>query len=183
MKNFMRVAWEIDVAAAAKELLDSMWIHVPSGPHRDTYRIDLRGPEHATRDSIANDEHMVTHDKLAPEVWKLANLASALLTRDDEFEPEMGRVIVVSLDPDSVILPHADTYGAYIEKYVRFHIPIQSDEGNHFFCGDEDVHMLPGEMWWFNHKQKHFVVNTSGRPRWHLMVDFDIPHFKEMAHE
>jgi hypothetical protein len=178
MKNFELIQDGFDVDRARHELLDSMWIHVPEGVHRDTFRIDLRGPLLATKEAIANDTEMVTHAKHAPEVWRLARrlhnyMGSAY---------ELGRVIVVSLDPDSVILPHVDTYGDYVEHYVRFHMPIQSDEGNRFFCGDEDVHMRPGELWWFNHKQKHFVVNTSGRPRWHLMVDLAIPEYKEKAH-
>jgi GNAT superfamily N-acetyltransferase len=52
---------------------------------------------------------------------------------------------------------------------------LQSDPGNAFYCGTETVHMMPGELWWFNHKTRHWFENASLRPRWHMIIDAQCP--------
>lgn len=83
---------------------------------------------------------------------------------------ELGRVMLVELPPGCSIDPHADA-GRYANHYDRFHVALQSDEGNSFTCDGETIHMRPGEAWWFNHRKTHCVQNLSNRPRYHLIID------------
>lgn len=87
---------------------------------------------------------------------------------------ELGRILIVSLRPGGVITPHADE-GAYADHYERFHIVLKSEPGNVFICGDESVEMKTGELWWFNHKESHSVVNNSSSERIHMIIDCVMP--------
>lgn len=99
-------------------------------------------------------------------------------------EPQkIGRVFIVALKPGGKVLPHEDV-GMYSDRFERFHIPLQSDDGNEFFCQHsegvtESVFMRPGELWWFNHKKLHWVVNGSARDRLHLIVDAVCPQYRK----
>lgn len=90
---------------------------------------------------------------------------------------ELGRVLIVSLKPESSIEPHADE-GAYADHYERFHIPLESYPGVIFKCGDEAVQMRTGELWWFNHKIQHSVENHTKVARTHLIIDCVAPRFR-----
>lgn len=88
---------------------------------------------------------------------------------------ELGRVIITKLSPNGFIDPHTDD-GVYADYFERFHIPLQSYDGNYFFVENKDAegefaYMKPGELWWFNHKKKHWVVNNSDHDRIHLIID------------
>lgn len=88
---------------------------------------------------------------------------------------ELGRVMIVNLKPGGMITPHFDG-GAYADYYTRYHLVLKSEEGNMFFVGEqgrcgEFVHMMPGELWWFNHKEFHWVNNLSNDDRLHLIMD------------
>lgn len=89
----------------------------------------------------------------------------------------IGRVMAVRLFPGGAIDPHWDA-GGYAATYSRFHLVLESQEGNRFLCGDEQVHMLPGELWWFNHREQHQVFNDSAAWRTHLIIDLATPDFQ-----
>jgi hypothetical protein len=84
---------------------------------------------------------------------------------------QIGRVMITRLAPGKRIYPHADLIGKYAHFYTRFHIPLVSDPGVLFNCGEESVNMLPGEVWWFNGHLVHEVINNSTQDRLNLIVD------------
>lgn len=88
---------------------------------------------------------------------------------------QVGRVMLTRLPPRRSIPRHADTEGEYCKYYTRFHIPITSDPGVQFYCGDEAVYMEPGELWWANIRLPHSIVNDSASDRIHLTIDLHIP--------
>lgn len=90
---------------------------------------------------------------------------------------ELGRVLIAKLRPGGVITPHADE-GLYADYYERFHIVLESEDCL-FECGTETAEMKTGELWWFNHKEKHQVWNISARPRLHMIIDMVAPAFKK----
>jgi len=57
------------------------------------------------------------------------------------------------------------------EFYDRYHIVLKSSPGTIFRCGDEQVYMAMGEVWWFNNLIEHEVLNNSIDDRIHLVVD------------
>ena len=92
---------------------------------------------------------------------------------------ELGRVMLVNLQPGGRIVPHWDA-GLYADYFDRFHVSIQSDEGNAFAVDDAKVHMAEGEAWWFNHQLEHTVHNGSQQDRIHLIIDCVAPKYRAM---
>jgi GNAT superfamily N-acetyltransferase len=83
---------------------------------------------------------------------------------------QLGRVILTNLKAGGTIDLHADE-GAYAEHFERFHISLESDDGNLFFVDGQPFYPKPGELWWFNHRKPHTVMNRSSRDRWHMIID------------
>jgi hypothetical protein len=82
----------------------------------------------------------------------------------------LGRCVINKIRPGGHIFPHCD--GAeHSEYYDRFHIVLQSSPGVNFRCEDEQVYMQTGEVWWFNNRLDHEVINNSAEDRIHFIVD------------
>jgi hypothetical protein len=82
----------------------------------------------------------------------------------------LGRVIVTKVPPGKRILPHED--GGYSPNYYqRYHCVLQGLPGSIFRCGDEQVTMRTGEIWWLQNLIEHEVINNSVDDRIHLIVD------------
>lgn len=82
----------------------------------------------------------------------------------------LGRCIINKIKSGGVIYPHCDGE-EHASYWDRFHIVLSSSAGCNFRCGDETVHMNQGEVWWFNNKIEHEVVNNSADDRIHLVID------------
>jgi hypothetical protein len=83
---------------------------------------------------------------------------------------EIGYVMAVSLQALGHIDKHIDE-GAYADYYDRYHLVLKSDMGNLFINEDERVWMKEGELWKFNHRVMHYLLNLSTADRWHLIID------------
>ena len=86
---------------------------------------------------------------------------------------ELVRCVISRLKPGGRILPHADNVGAYvqIQGIARYHIVVQGLPGSMYRCGEENVNMQTGEVWWFNAHLEHEIVNGSADDRIHLIAD------------
>lgn len=82
----------------------------------------------------------------------------------------LGRCMINKINPGGQIFPHCDT-PMHAEYYSRYHIVLHSAPGSDFRCDNEHQHMATGEVWWFNNKLEHQVINNSGDERIHLIVD------------
>jgi hypothetical protein len=82
----------------------------------------------------------------------------------------LGRVIVAKLHSGAVIKPHIDE-GEYAKAHDRFHLVITTNSGVKFKCETEEVHMSAGEIWWFDNKKEHSVVNNGNTERIHVVID------------
>lgn len=83
---------------------------------------------------------------------------------------KFGRIVVAKLHPNSVIKTHVDE-GNYVKAHDRFHLVITANPGVKFKCEEEEVHMGAGEIWWFDNKKEHSVVNKGDAERIHVVVD------------
>ena len=82
----------------------------------------------------------------------------------------IGRVIITRLPSGKRIKPHPDT-GEYASAYDRYHIVLHALPGCQFRAEEDAVQMRTGEVWWFQNRVEHEVVNNSSDERIHLIVD------------
>ena len=86
----------------------------------------------------------------------------------------IGGIGIIRLDPGKKIYPHYDT-GLSTDFYSRYHIVIHGPPECWFVCGEgadeERVAMASGEIWSFDSKKLHSVVNESNEPRISVSVD------------
>jgi hypothetical protein len=82
----------------------------------------------------------------------------------------IGRIIISRLPPGGVIPAHEDG-GAVVQVYTRYQIPLQSLPGCVFECDEEKVQMASGDVWWFENRRRHSVINNSATDRISLICD------------
>jgi hypothetical protein len=82
----------------------------------------------------------------------------------------LGRVMITRLAPGDIIEPHIDQ-GAPAEYYSRYHVALQSLPGALNHSGNETVTYRMGEMWWFDNRAMHSVVNNSADDRIVIVMD------------
>lgn len=141
----------------------------PGSAHHDTKAIMVRGPKPNTLPIMFNDIEAVSvssSDVLQPEVGELVDAVLAHIPQAGK----LGRVMLVNLKAGGSVDRHEDQ-GRYAETYTRFHVPLVSEIGNEFLCGEQTQNMNVGELWWFNHRIPHEVHNKSLSDRIHLIVD------------
>lgn len=184
MNNFQRIAVGVDVMP----LLHA----IQRAPHlwnRDKWRTEYQGTPHidvsdiwlrysssdetkdvANTEAVTNDVHPVWYP-----AWKdlpqVRNIVFDLMRATGAYE--LGRLLITKIPPGGQILPHSDAEGAYTDMSdgARYHVVLQGLPGSIFGCGDETVNMRSGEVWHFNHREKHWVKNNSSDDRIHLLVD------------
>jgi aspartyl/asparaginyl beta-hydroxylase (cupin superfamily) len=91
----------------------------------------------------------------------------------------IGRIIITKLSPGLKISLHQDM-GAPNNYYQRFHVAIQSDEGQVFKCGDEEFTPENGEVYAFNNSLEHGVENNSKIDRLTMIVDLRTPFLESL---
>lgn len=85
----------------------------------------------------------------------------------------LGRVMINKIAQGGRIYPHEDT-PEHTEYYTRFHIVLQSSAGCFIRAGDEQLEMRGGEVFWFNNKLDHEVVNNSNTERLSMVIDIKV---------
>lgn len=197
MKNFMKMAGGIDVMPLMLSIRrrpdlwkeDTFLRHYPQGPFGETESIMLRFPKIADFSKDKSGRKMEKykqnmlpgydqHESIDYPPFKLLTEARPIvyaLMHTVQGE-RLGRVMINKISPGGRIFPHADT-PVHADYYTRFHVVLQSQPGVVFRCGDitggdfEQVYMATGEVWWFNNKLEHEVINNSNDDRIHMVID------------
>lgn len=182
MRSFELLSSGLDVEPLNEALKrqSGLWDEVtgrqdyPGSAHKDTKAIFLRWCKGLDVQSAFTEIPAFNFPAMGKltEAHKLINQITSIVGAK-----ELGRILIVSLCSGGVITPHADE-GAYADYYERFHIVLKSEPGNIFYCDGEYVEMKIGELWWFNHKEKHHVVNHSETERIHVIVDCVAPNYR-----
>lgn len=142
----------------------------PQGPFEDVETIFLRFPPASVTELErgSKDQHeCVWMDGALHLPAARALIFSLMTTVEGE---RLGRVMLNKIRPGGRIFPHADT-PVHAEYYSRYHYVVQSSPGVIFQVADESVHMITGDVWWFDNKQVHSVTNNSAEDRIHLIID------------
>lgn len=185
--NFKRLKSDIDVDALNAALIEhkDLWDQftqrqdLEGSPHSETKTIFVRWCANQSVDAAFNEIPAINYPAFTdlPAVWPLIKKIEEAVG-----SKSLGRVLIVKMVGNSKIDRHADE-GAYSDHYERFHLVLESN-GEVYFSVDgvdgvvEYVNMKKGELWWFNHKQPHWVYNYSNEDRIHLILDCVAPRYR-----
>lgn len=176
MRNFLQVASGVNVISLLQQIYsnDHLWAqdqirqeYSKDSPHKEVQDILIRFSDTAAKD--VGDQ--IQCDWMSASILLPAARNIAMLVMASMAGEQLGRVMITRLPAGKTITPHKDIKGKYANYYTRYHIPLISDPGVQFHCGDEAVNMLPGTVWWFNGHLEHSVVNNSASDRINLIVD------------
>jgi len=186
--SFLKISEGIDVQPLLNKLksFPLLWGEItarqktPGSAHAHTRAIFLRWAKELSIHATFNDLKAMNYPALKVLEDEAIPLIDKIFLEVEGIE--LGRVLIVDPKPFGVIQAHADE-GAYADKYERFHLSMASDEGNEFFVQTtpevgEFVHMKAGQLWWFDHKKTHWLINDSEHMRTHLIVDVVAPKYR-----
>lgn len=188
MERFKLIVEGLDVGPLLKRILanEQLWAehterqNYPGSAHKETETIYLRWAVDKTVYGgfydLESEDHVETIQALNPEAVELVSQVVQHIMGAAP-QPDVGRVILTRMKPGGVITEHVDE-GPYADKYDRFHVCVQGDSG--FWCDGEVRGMLPGQLWWFNHKLRHWVQNGPECDRIHLILDVVAPEYRKM---
>lgn len=197
MKNFQLMARDVNITALMNQVARNkqLWnandirTKFPGSPHKEVDDIWIRFNDTGVYDKdrdmfVARTGGQVTvssiaddHESINYEAFHVLSEAQDLifnLMRVVKGE-RLGRVLVTRLAPGGRIAPHVDG-GAHAEYYDRYHLVLMGYPGSIFRCGDEQVQMLSGEVWWFDNAVEHEVINNSADDRIHIVIDIRTAH-------
>lgn len=183
MRNFLLVGRGVNVVPLAVQVLrqpnlwreDTYLRDYPQGPFKDVETIFLRFPpasvselERSTKDphECVWMDGMLHLPAARPLIFGLMSQVEG---------ERLGRVMINKIQPGGRIYAHADT-PEHAQYWDRFHYVVASASGVLFRCGEEQVQMSTGEVWWFQNALEHEVVNNSPQERIHLIIDIRTQH-------
>ena len=82
----------------------------------------------------------------------------------------LGRTRLMRLSGQAEVTAHIDQAYYWAER-MRVHVPIVTQPGVRFHCGDAELHMTAGECWIFDTWRLHRVLNQGEDARIHLVAD------------
>jgi len=183
MPNFIKIFDNTDVSLINQQLADNPTLWHPDtfirdyeqGPIGDVESVILRFSKY----SGAQQTRMKTagiyfdiHENIDYNAYSVLNAVYPLVMQLMQFAggTRLGRIVINKIKPGGRIYEHRDEL-THANYYSRFHIVLKSKEGNRFICGDEEVHMQEGTIWWFDNTEVHEVINESTEDRIHVIVD------------
>ena len=86
------------------------------------------------------------------------------------FGEVLSRSRLMRLAPGAEVSEHVD-FNYHWHSRVRIHVPIKTNAEVTFHCGENRVHMAPGEAWLFDSWRRHRVINAGREDRVHLVID------------
>lgn len=87
-----------------------------------------------------------------------------------ELDGVWSRSRLMGLGPGAEVPLHVDAHHHW-RTHLRIHVPVITDPKVRFTCGDETIHMAPGECWLFDSFRWHRVQNDWTERRVHLVLD------------
>lgn len=179
MRNFLKLAQGVNTMPLLHSIQrqPELWnefnlrTHYPNSPHNDADDIWLRFNDKTLWETdpqkVMDEPESVNYpawDKL-PQVHQIV----FDLMRTIE-ATRLGRVMITRLAPGKVITPHIDG-GAYAAYYDRYHVILQNLPGANFRAGGDVICPNAGDVYWFNNRIEHEVINHSKDDRITLIVD------------
>ena len=159
---FLKLPIRFDAEALAAEvraLPASAWTPHP-GHIVGNEAVRLITPNGDATDAIAGPMAATEHLKSCEYVQQIMG----------EIGGVWGRSRFMGLAAGREVPQHIDI-NYYWRTHLRIHIPVITNPGVLFTCGDETVHMAAGECWIFDSFRWHDVQNKGSEQRIHLVLD------------
>lgn len=169
--NYMDVVKELNYETLRSTFQGDLWRNTSDGSaHKDTDSIFLRMGDLIYPSDVFNEIDSYTCQVLAdsPKVMDVISDCMRLVRAS-----RVGRVMLVNLRPGGVITPHKDQ-GDYCKAFRRFHLPILTNPGVSFTCGEDTEYMEPGVLYEIDNRLEHSVRNNSSEGRVHLIIDMQL---------
>jgi len=170
--EFYKLPLCFDVEQLKKELFcfdEPDWEKHPSD-YKGNLAIPLISVNGEINDDFAGPMQMTRFLKQSPYMQQVLTTFKSVLSRSR----------LMRLEGLHDVPLHSDI-NAHWWSRVRIHVPIVTTPDVVFHCGDQKVHMAPGEAWIFDAWKMHKVINPSGHTRVHLVIDTaGSPEFWEM---
>lgn len=159
---FLRLPIRFDpdaLAAEVRALPDWAWSPHPTG-FVGNEAVRLVSPGGQQTDEFAGPMGPTEQLELCPYIQEIMG----------EIGGVWGRSRLMGLAGGADVPSHIDTH-YYWRTHLRLHIPVVTNPGVLFTCGDETIHMKAGECWAFDSFRRHKVENKSSEQRIHLVLD------------
>jgi len=147
------------LASEAIALPESAWDPHPTG-FVGNEAVRLVTPSGEPTDSLEGPMAPTKHLRSCPYILQIMG----------ELDAVWGRSRLMGLAAGAEVPPHVDS-NYYWRTHLRIHIPVITNPGVEFTCGDETVHMAAGECWVFDSFRPHDVQNRGSERRIHLVLD------------
>lgn len=161
-KPFLRLPARFCGESMAREigaLPPTAWTPHPQG-YRGNDAVALVAPHGAINDDMSGEMAATEYLRSCPYIMDvMAELGGV-----------WGRSRLMGLGAGAEVPVHVDVH-YYWRTHLRLHIPIITNPGVRFTCGEETVHMAPGECWAFDSFRPHRVENSGTEKRVHLVLD------------
>jgi hypothetical protein len=82
---------------------------------------------------------------------------------------ELGGVLITKIPAGKTCRPHTDP-GWHARHYQKYAIQIQSAPGQAFHFEGEALESRPGDVYWFDNSQTHWVTNPTEHDRITMIV-------------
>lgn len=159
---FLKLPKAFDVerlAAEVRELPGSAWVPHP-GNYPGNDAVLLVSPEGKIDNGFTGQMAPTDHLRACPYIAEVMADIGAV----------WGRSRLMGLAPGAKVPRHVDVHYHW-RTHMRIHIPVITTDKVLFTCGDETVHMAPGECWVFDSFHMHSVHNGGTEKRVHLVLD------------
>jgi len=168
-----KLACMVTDATAAKEFKKDTWRQDhPASSHKDTQTMYLKMPEIITEYAVFHslDSQWVGNSLFRHIAEDLLKRVRFSIMNYFKFDYELGRVMLVKLNPWGHITPHTDE-GTYAEHYERFHLPVVTNDTAFMRIGTDLINMRRGCVYKIAHRVEHECWNLNGGDRIHLIFD------------
>lgn len=160
---FIQLPLKFDAAALAAEVAaieEAEW-----RPHPQGYPGNSALPLVAVGGDPDNDG-LIGPMRATPLLARLPYLRQALAA----LGVVLGRTRLMRLSGQAEVSAHIDQAYYWTER-MRVHVPIVTQPGVRFHCGDAEINMAAGECWIFDTWRLHRVLNQGDAQRIHLVAD------------
>ena len=171
MKNLIKIGQGIDVRLLALELKrqPELW-------NQNTERTAPEDSPHHEADDIwvryAQDVRAISgHESVWYPAWKmLPSLRAIVFGVMSLVQAEsLGGVLITRIPPGKQVYPHVD-HCWHADYYDKIAVQIESHQQQAFHFDEGAFSAAPGDIYWFNNHESHWVTNDSPVDRVTLII-------------